>query len=433
MEQIIIYFNTAIVVLFTAVFGIFGAFGKEKQKGIADITYHRDFPYKKSYDKKQIKDCYKFYKKMGEKVLRCRERIVLLRPLKVIASWLDRQEKSGYLNFSVKDMDIHNVHSHIKLIKLYSDQFKQASAHGKYKSMVTGLFMRHTFDVKNYTFITKKTNKISKMNVTSNHLFYVKNKNIFIPISQVSSEDLLINKTGDLISLAVAGSHIKHSSYLDNNKPIVVYNLELSTRHTYFVGEQYILVHNNYVYIDTYFKTLENNGFVYPKKGVNDDVSIYIKVPKEEKIKLAATAIEQRKIMKSSSLPQSVSTRFRHLGFTRSRIDETGKNFFIWVLECGVDDLTIEEYKRILPHLLPRSDITKDYLVTTMKEKGILVDKILDADGISNSSFKPGASPKRLQKTPLKIKLSPCPAPVMTFDKPSLAELMPGLYDLVEP
>ena len=225
-------------------------------------------------------------------------------------------------------MDIYNVHSHIKLIKLHPDQFKKISSHGKYKSMVTGLFMRHTFDIKNYTFITKKTNKISRMNITSNHLFYTKNKNMFIPISQISSEDLLINKTGGSISLTVPDSDVKQSSYLDNNKPIVVYNLEISMRHTYFVGEQYILVHNEYVYND-YFEMLENHGFIYPQEETDNIIqSIYIKVPKEEKNKIAATTNEEKDIINSSSLPKLVSRRFNKMGFTRFHADDTKKKFF---------------------------------------------------------------------------------------------------------
>ena len=332
-------------------------------------------------------------------------------------------------------MDIHNVHSHIKLIKLYPDQFKQISAHGKYKSMVTGLFMRHTFDVKNYTFITKKTNKISKMNITSNHLFYVKNKNIFIPISHVSSKDLLINKAGELISLAVTDSHVKQSSYLDNNKPIIVYNFELSTRHTYFVGEQYILAHNEYIYKD-YFKILEEYGFVYPKEGIDNEVkSIYIEVPKDEKKKLALNDNEEKQIMASHKLPCSIARRFRIMGFVMPRENRIGKKSFLWVLENKVSNLTIEEYREILPHLKSRKDITKDYLSAAMREQGILVDRILNV-GIPKCHlpvyFKPNASPKRLQNMPLQMKLSPYPPPAMTFDRPSLAEIIAELFNLVE-
>ena len=65
--------------------------------------------------------------------------------------------------------------------------------------MVTGIFIRHSTDVRQYQFISEKTKNISTINVTGNHRFYVKNRRAFIAVKNILPEDQLISATGDTI------------------------------------------------------------------------------------------------------------------------------------------------------------------------------------------------------------------------------------------
>ena len=416
------YFSITAVILFTGLFtGILfttNVLGGENKTGIADITYYRDFLHKQTYDKKPVEGCCKFHTITGESILRCKEHIRLLRPLKVIEGWLERQKKLGYLKLSINEMGVYNVHGHIKLITGSSNQLKLISAYRKNSSMVTGLFIRHTSDVNTYTFRMKKTGHMSNISVTPNHRFYVKNQDKFIPISQISPEDLLISKTGESVSSVAFNRYTRESNKWDNNIPVAVYNLETSMRHTYFVGDNHVLVHNE-CSLQEFFKKLEDSGCIYPKEGEDNLLkSIYIKIPHEKKQEIATYFYETKgyTVIKSGAwykdflyvYPQPLSAKFRSLGFSRLLDSYFENNDFIWVLENHVSDLTIDEYKTILPFLaLKRDGRVTSHLSVTMKKKNLLTDRILK-NGEPKRYFLQRQSssklPKRLQnERPKKI------------------------------
>ena len=108
--------------------------------------------------------------------------------------------------------------------------------------MVTGIFMRHTLDTREYTLGNKKNHTISTLISTPDHPVYVKNKKAFIPIDTVPSYDELSNKNIHILCREHRLSHCRipyHSQELTE-----VYNIEVHKKHTCFVGNEPILVHN---------------------------------------------------------------------------------------------------------------------------------------------------------------------------------------------
>ena len=377
MRLFVFSFNTIYVVLF--VLFVNAAFadillGKQNHSGMVDIIYDHDFPYKKSQYKKTIDGCYHFYKSTGNQVWRCREHILIIRPITAIHNWLNLERKLGYFLFSVKEMGILNAHGHIQLIPSLWDGLNLLEKYSKDSSMVTGLSIRHTFDVGCYTLRVKKTGQINTMNVTPNHPFYVKNRGKFIPISKVMPEDLLVSETGESISLVDVNDHVKRCDGSINSTPVTVYNLELYRKHTYFAGESHVLVHNQY-YLEKYFQSLKEKGFVYPEDESSTE-SIHIKVPVDRVKELAWTDLEKGSFSNAQrGLHRGITQRLNHLGFKVEHGMQREK-WFRWRLNYA-SGMSVKDYGELLQYFRAGRRITRHYVEAAIIRRNELFSRSL--------------------------------------------------------
>ena len=179
-------------------------------------------------------------------VLQCREYISLLRPPDIIKTWQKEQKAMGFFTLTMDGFGIKNVHGYIKKIK--SLPFELFSVPGKKTKAgtVTGRFIRHVIDVRKYCFKNRTTGKISSVLSTRNHPFYVKNRGGFIPVEEISSEDEMIQKDGQIVKMNCSVPNDGHCRTQRTDSIVPVYNLEVARKHTYFVGQDFILVHNPY-------------------------------------------------------------------------------------------------------------------------------------------------------------------------------------------
>ena len=211
-----------------------------------DIVYYIDFPWHKTYETETVKGCHRFFLHSGSAVLRCREGISLLRPLYIIKAWQIQQSKVGFFSLTINEFGIKNVHGYIKKIK--STSFDTFPVHGqKPKIMtVTGKFIRHVNNVRKYQFRNRATGRISSVFSTPNHPFYVKSRGSFIPIEAISVEDEMVQRDGQVVKLIYTTSHGTAGRVKPEKSIVPVYNLEIAQKHTYFVGKDFLLVHNAY-------------------------------------------------------------------------------------------------------------------------------------------------------------------------------------------
>ena len=211
-----------------------------------DIVYHIDFPRRKIDETATVQGCHRFFLHSGSAVLRCEENISLLRPLHIIKAWQRQQSKVGFFSLTINEFNIKNVHGYIKKIKSISlDTFP---VHGQKTEFmtVTGRFIRHVNDVRKYHFRNRATGRISSIWSTPNHPFYVKNRGGFIPIEAISAEDEMVQRDGQVVKLIYPASHGTAGRVKPEKGIVPVYNLEVFGKHTYFVGKDFILVHNPY-------------------------------------------------------------------------------------------------------------------------------------------------------------------------------------------
>ena len=227
------------------------------------ISYDKYFPYKKSFDNKSIQGCIKIYTK--KTILKCKEYIILNRPVTLINKWREAQRIRGYLPLNMTGLKIFNKIGRIVSIRpgsKLSEHFISKKNNDSF--LVTGKFIHHSTSVNQYTFINKKNGKIDNVHATDEHPFYLKNKKTFVPVKQIHSTDTLIDKDGSNI-------HLTH--YLNNEHgkstdtmPTVVYNIEVSVGHAYFIGRQKILVHNTCTKRE-YLKHLRDTGLLHENKN----------------------------------------------------------------------------------------------------------------------------------------------------------------------
>ena len=226
-----------------------------------DISYNHDFFYKDYYDNQNITKCVKVYHTVTinrgvntrgtatEKsipVLRCREHISLLRPVKIINQWLLIQSKKHFFPLTIREFNIINVPAHITAVHSSVAEILPYSSCLHKAKKVTGTFERHEVDIKTYTFKNTETGKITSIHATPGHPVYVTNKASFIPMDLLSSTDELLNSSGQRIRLLCSAGHTEHCGVLMKSMvPKPVYNLEIDKNHTYFVSKIKLLVHNN--------------------------------------------------------------------------------------------------------------------------------------------------------------------------------------------
>ena len=221
-----------------------------------DLVYYKDFPYTEYKHYQPVSGCSLIHRQIKGRpstasyLLHCVEQIQLLLPTVKAETLREAQQMKGYLDPGADDTlmaghAFHGIHAYITLIKpvsLHADLLHSA----KNKQLVSVLFIRHALNVKVYQFKNMITGSISTIKATDNHPFYLENKKAFVPIGCVSSSDRLITATGQAVKLVCPENGKKHcGTPYKNNKPVVVFNMEVNQKHTYFVGNNsHILVHN---------------------------------------------------------------------------------------------------------------------------------------------------------------------------------------------
>ena len=320
-------------------------FKKYINSSMITIAYHKNLPYKKAYGKSLIPGCKKI--DTNRAILICTEYIQLIRPMTLIKKWQDTQKKTGYLPITLPEFNILNEAG--KIISI-----SPAATYSKYLlsetnstgHMVTGKFIRHSDKVGHYIFTTGKDSVIDNINATDNHLFYVRNRNKFIPIGKIRSTDLLINEEGKTI-------YLKHSiSGKDKDKdkdkesadkiPEVVYNLEISSNHTYFAGRQKILVHNR-CFMKDYFHYLEGRGLIHEENNCmrlkyhKDNISSLLLSKRDSKIVIESTSA-------GPQLPSAICSRLQRLALVLRSSEDAEEQ--IWE---PVERMSLDLYKKNLP------------------------------------------------------------------------------------
>ena len=216
-----------------------------------DLVYHKDFPCTEYKHYQPVGGCSLIKRSSATSyLLRCVEQVHLLLPTDKAKTLREEQQVKGYLDPGTEDniMTGHafsGIHAHIALIKPVNLNFKPV--HGtENRPLVKALFVRHALNVKAYQFKNLRTGSISTIKATDNHPFYLENKKAFVPIGRVSSSDRLITATGQAVKLVCPEGGKKHCGVASANaSPVLVYNMEIYPKHTYFVGAgSQILVHN---------------------------------------------------------------------------------------------------------------------------------------------------------------------------------------------
>ncbi len=216
--------------------------------------------------------------------------IKLLRPVK----WLkdnDMDKVGNKVNLSIPEFGVRSVHATVTAIKATTLNTSKIDWFRMNSRPVIGRFVRYAPIVKTYTFKNVNTGRITTINATPNHPFYVENKYKFVPIEDVTSNDRLVNSAGQVIKLICNNGQNKHCGklYNTNGKPIPVYNVEVYQKHVYFIGDDRVLVHNVCGKLeqkssledrgkDTEFKNLQKQVLPYKnepegKQAYFDDIS----------------------------------------------------------------------------------------------------------------------------------------------------------------
>ncbi|WP_192483020.1 MULTISPECIES: polymorphic toxin-type HINT domain-containing protein [Cysteiniphilum] len=171
--------------------------------------------------------------------------IKLLRPSK----WLEENniDQVGKRSiFSLPEFGIDQVEVTVTNITDTRVDTKDIDWRKEKTKTVTGTFKRYAKDVRTYGFKDENGN-IEQINATSNHPFYVVNKQAYVAIDELTVSDELVSQLGKAVKLVCPVD--KNSScgerYNKNGKPVVVYNLEVYRDHVYYVGKG-VLTHNVY-------------------------------------------------------------------------------------------------------------------------------------------------------------------------------------------
>ena len=316
-----------------------------KKQYFITITYQKDFPYKEYYSKNLIPGCKKAYK--NRPVLRCDEYIILMRPVTLIKKWQDTQKKIGYLPITLPEFNIFNVAGKIISIGSAVTSSKSPLITSKNTShMVTGKFLRHSMDVKNYRFISETNKTIGNINATQNHPFYLKNKKAFVPVGKIHPEDSLISKEGEVIHLInSSGSRVQYVKSTSLT-PEVVYNIEISLYHTYFIGRQQILIHNECFSPEEYYNHLKNNNLVCSGINLSGERRLMIKFDRESNNDIVCMyTYRNGSVEKHKNENQFISYQMRKMGFISTR---ECKGLSTWYLAKSMSQDT---YEKILPYL----------------------------------------------------------------------------------
>lgn len=169
--------------------------------------------------------------------------IRLLRPV----DWLEENnmdQAGSMVNLSLEEFGIVNVNAEVMAIKPAALDISTVDWAKSKARPVIGTFKRYAEDVRTYTFKDEHGN-IDKINATPNHPFYVRNKDDFIAIDDISVSDELVTNLGKEVRLVcpIGKNAGCGEQYNKDGKPVLVYNLEVYQQHIYYVGNG-VLVHN---------------------------------------------------------------------------------------------------------------------------------------------------------------------------------------------
>ena len=213
-----------------------------------DIFYYRNFPYRKSYANQEIKNCIKM---PSAGIVHCKEFISLIRSKNTVNNWLRRSVKGNCFNLPSKEFGVkHTLGCISKITPIdFLSADKKINSTDSFSVAATGLFIRHVLDVRKYTFKNVGTHMVFSVKATPEHPVYSVSRHTFVPVSQLLPEDVLLSENGNKIHLLCRhgiNQGIKNGCGIPVNKGGItsVYNLEAGYRHTYFVQNENLLVHN---------------------------------------------------------------------------------------------------------------------------------------------------------------------------------------------
>ena len=219
------------------------------KKNIADslpvkltLTYQHYFFCSKKCQKNTFENCSKI---TGQPYgLICFETVTLIRPKILADQWRKEQYKQGYIDLTIKEFGIEHARTHITSVMPFISGACKTNSYNKDTELVTGIFKRHSLNVYKYTFKNTDTGKFSILRATPNHRFYVKDRQAFLAIKNITKKDTLITSNGSSIKRVYFDKNTEITDSDKTNIPTLVYNLEIQKKHTYFAGSDNILVHN---------------------------------------------------------------------------------------------------------------------------------------------------------------------------------------------
>ena len=337
------------------------------------ITYTKNFPYGWS-SRTDTQGCTKVSALSGNKKkivqLQCNESIILLRPGNIVDQWNHFQKKNGYLLFTMKELGLVNIHAHMVTVMLPRSMASGMNSSGIPAGIITGIFLKHTLDVRQYTLENTKSHIRSTLTVTPEHPVYVNNKKAFIPIDSVTSHDQLSSKNVHLLCQEPGLCGIPYHP----GGPTGVYNIEVHKKHTYFVGSEYTLAHNicGMTAQDVYLHLTKKNRVsekslgigvrLEGEEGQEESASlslqhIFLKIRNADILELKkeyVLRLENSPFKDKGAENFSLKKTLEHLGFIRKQIDYRGPLYRveIWQLQYPISTNIYEKY--ILPSITDR-------------------------------------------------------------------------------
>ena len=231
-------------VLYTFIFALYSviAVSASPSMGWAQIAlvYYKDFSAGAVKNNVPVPGCLlrMASDESGSMLWHCRERAYLIRPLSTVAAL---QQKTYNLNY-LTEFNFNHIRAQIMSVHPVN---KPSAFPGNSYVPVTGVFITHSFKVKEYQFKNMGTGHTSKIRATVSHPFYTENSGSFVPVFNLTSTDHLINNKQETIQLLCQGSHITHcGTMVSGSLPTRVYNLETYKQHTFYAGDEKIFVHN---------------------------------------------------------------------------------------------------------------------------------------------------------------------------------------------
>ena len=215
------------------------------------LIYFRDFPYQQRWNVQPPFKCF-FSLSAGsviQPVWRCRERIGLLRPATLVNHWKQEQNSKGVFYFSLPGSGIYHVAAHIESVSSAAEnmaaRMHKVASNSVNTGIVTGVFLRHSMNVRTYTFQSLTTGRLNKINATPEHPFYVTNLHTWMSLYKITPSMLLTDNHNNPVMLRCRGDRQYHCGVsLYPRKIRTVYNLEVYKKHAYHVGGLFLLAHN---------------------------------------------------------------------------------------------------------------------------------------------------------------------------------------------